>query len=90
MKKAAALKYENGSQAPIVTAIGFGDIAERIIEKAKDNYVPVVENKELTESLTSLEIGQSIPEELYEAVAEIIAFIYNLNSDIERNRHVGI
>jgi flagellar biosynthesis protein len=78
-KKAAALKYDKNYENPIVTAIGFGSIADIIIDKANKNDVPVVENNELVESLSQLEIGQSIPPELYETVAKIIAFVYNLN-----------
>lgn len=78
-KKAAALKYEKGYDSPTVTAIGFGSVAEAIIKKANENDVPVVENSELAESLSQLELGQNIPPELYETVAKVIAFIYGLN-----------
>lgn len=80
-KKAAAIKYDKSYGAPIVTAIGFGDVAEKIVEKASENNIPVVEDTELVNSLSTLNIGDSIPQELYEAVAEIIAFIYSLNSE---------
>lgn len=79
-KKAAALKYDNVFTSPTVTAIGFGEIADRIIKEAEKNNVPIIENTGLTENLTKLPIGQNIPIELYEAVAEIIAFIYSLDS----------
>lgn len=78
-KKAAALKYENSYESPTITAIGFGHVAEAIIRKANESDVPVVENAELAESLSELEVGQNIPEELYETVAKVIAFIYSLN-----------
>lgn len=79
-KKAAALKYDNVFTSPTVTAIGFGEIADRIIKEAEKNNVPIIENTGLTENLTKLPIGQNIPIELYEAVAEIIAFIYSLDN----------
>lgn len=79
LKKAAALKYDNNYEAPTVTAIGFGHVADAIIKKAAQNEVPVVENKLLVESLSTLDVGQNIPEELYETVAKVIAFIYSLN-----------
>lgn len=79
-KKAAALKYDSSYNSPIVTAVGFGEIADRIIKEAENNNIPIVENSELTENLTHLSLGQSIPAELYEAVAEIIAFIYSLDN----------
>lgn len=79
-KKAAALKYDNILSSPTVTAVGFGEIADRIIEEAENNNVPVIENAALAEDLTKLSPGQNIPLELYEAVAEIIAFIYSLDN----------
>lgn len=88
-KKAAALKYEKGYETPIVTAIGFGSIAQIIIDKATENDVPIVENAELVESLSQVEIGQSVPPELYETVAKIIAFVYNLN-EAYKNKIDGV
>jgi flagellar biosynthesis protein len=78
-KKAAALKYENGFDVPTVTAIGYGSVADAIIKKATESDVPIVENTELVESLSELDLGQEIPPELYETVAKVIAFIYSLN-----------
>ncbi|MBE6049657.1 MAG: flagellar biogenesis protein [Clostridium sp.] len=83
-KKAAALKYEQNSDAPVVTAAGMGLIAEKIIEKAEDNDVPVVYNKELTDLLCNVDVGDSIPSELYEAVAHVIAYVTDLDKIIER------
>ena len=80
-KGAAALKYDKTYKAPVITAIGFGHIADKIIETANENNVPIVENSDLMNSLGQLPIGQSIPPDLYEAVAEIIAFIYRLNDE---------
>lgn len=81
IKKAAALKYDKNYDSPTVTAIGYGSVAEAIIKKAAQNDVPIVENTELVESLSQLEVGQSIPAELYETVAKVIAFIYSLNEN---------
>lgn len=83
-RKAAALKYEMNFEAPVVTAAGMGVIADRIIEKAKDADVPVVYNKELTDLLCNVDVGDAIPSELYEAVAEIIAFVTDLDKLNER------
>ena len=77
--KAAALKYEQNFDAPIVTAAGVGQIADKILEKAKESDVPVVYNKELADLLLNVDIGDSIPSELYEAVAHVIAFITDLD-----------
>lgn len=75
-KYAAALKYQQGeTAAPRVVALGKGTVAERIIALAKENDVPIHEDSELVYSLSSLEIGQEIPLELYKAVAEVLAFI---------------
>ncbi|MDO5517395.1 MAG: EscU/YscU/HrcU family type III secretion system export apparatus switch protein [Clostridium sp.] len=78
-KKAAALKYEFNSDAPIVTAAGMGHIADKILEKAEENDVPIVYNKELTNLLCNVDVGEEIPSELYEAVAHVIAFVTDLD-----------
>ncbi len=83
-KKAAALKYDGASVAPIVTASGMGQIADNIIKKADESSVPIVYNKELTDLLCNIDIGDSIPPEIYEAVAHIIAYVTDLDSKIER------
>ncbi|MDU5106349.1 MULTISPECIES: EscU/YscU/HrcU family type III secretion system export apparatus switch protein [unclassified Clostridium] len=83
-KKAAALKYEENIVAPIVTASGMGYIADKIIEKAEENDVPIVYNKELTELLCNVDIGENIPTDLYEAVAHIIAYVTDLDRIVER------
>lgn len=77
---AIALKYEpEENAAPVVIAKGQDYIALRIKEIAKENKVEVVENKELARTLYStVDIGEAIPEELYQAVAEILAFVYSL------------
>ena len=83
-KKAAALKYEQNIIAPIVTASGIGNIADKIIEKAEENDVPIVYNKELTDLLCNVDIGDYIPTDLYEAVAHIIAYVADLDRIVER------
>ncbi|OPJ60100.1 EscU/YscU/HrcU family type III secretion system export apparatus switch protein [Clostridium oryzae] len=78
-KRAAALKYELNYEAPIVTAAGIGAIADNIINKAMENDVPIVENKELADLLTKVDVGESIPTELYEVVAQIIAYVVDMD-----------
>jgi len=78
---AVALKYD-GENAPIVTAKGSQELAEQIIELAKKHNVPLTENKELVTLLSTLELGEEIPEMLYLAVAEIIAFAYMLKGKV--------
>lgn len=80
-KRSVALKYDKTYKAPVVTAIGFGQVAEKIIKIANESKVPIVENSNLADSLSQLPINQSIPSELYEAVAEIIAFVYKLSAE---------
>ncbi|NLN06519.1 MAG: flagellar biosynthesis protein FlhB [Firmicutes bacterium] len=77
---AVALRYRDGEdEAPVVVAKGAGDVARRIREKAKEHHVPIVENKTVARMLfTQVEIGQAIPVEMYQAVAEILAAIYRL------------
>ena len=77
---AVALHYD-GDTAPQVTAKGFGEVAEQIIAIAKNHDVPLEENKELVQVLSQLELGDEIPQELYLAIAEIIAFVYILKGE---------
>ena len=83
-RKAAALTYEQGFDAPIVIAAGVGVIADKIIEKAESNDVPIVYNKELSDLLCNVDVGEYIPPELYDAVAHVIAYITDLDKLIER------
>jgi flagellar biosynthetic protein FlhB len=77
---AVAIKYDlNVSSAPIVIAKGQDFIAQRIKEIARENKVEIVENKPLARTLYStVEIGESIPQDLFQAVAEVLAFVYSL------------
>ena len=75
MKSAVALQYNPDEDAPKIVATGKGLIAERIIEKAKEANVPVHEDEKLAGTLSKLEIGDMIPPELYEAVAEVLVFV---------------
>ena len=74
-KQAIALSYDPEDKAPRVVASGRGAVAERIIEKAPEADVPVHEDTKLANTLSRLEIGEAIPPELYEAVAEILVFV---------------
>lgn len=78
MKKAVALKYDYQA-APTISAKGNGLLAERIMEIAQDNDVLIHHSPELVELLSGLELGDEIPEALYLAVAEIIAFAHKIN-----------
>lgn len=79
---AVALKYDKEkADAPIVLAKGVDHLARRIKEIAKDNDVEIVENRPLARALyNTVEVGNQIPPELYQAVADILAFVYNLKN----------
>jgi flagellar biosynthesis protein len=76
-RQAIALKYD-GSHAPTLTAKGDEELAEEILRIARDYEVPIYENAELVKLLARMELGDSIPQELYRTIAEIIAFAWNL------------
>lgn len=74
-KQAIALEYDPSEDAPKVIASGRGLLAERIIEKAKEAKVPIHKDDKLANTLSRLEVGEMIPPELYEVVAEILVFV---------------
>ncbi len=85
-KTAVALKYDkNQNNAPKVTAKGKGHVADKIITLAKQNKIPLYKDQGLVQVLEALELNTEIPPELYRAVAEVLAFIYKLNSSV-RNK----
>lgn len=78
--QAVALSYDSGiDTAPKVMATGKGLVAANIIEKAKEHHVPIQEDSSLVELLSKLQINETIPEQLYAAVAEVFAFIYQVD-----------
>jgi len=79
-KKAAALKYEYGQNAPKVTAAGMGNIADKILEEAEKSEVPIVYNDELADMLTKVDVDSEIPYELYDVVAKVIAYVMEIDS----------
>ena len=74
-KQAVALSYDPDDDAPKVVATGKGALAEKIVEEAKQAKVPVHKDSKLADTLSRLEIGELIPPELYEVVAEILVFV---------------
>ena len=74
-KQAIALEYDPSEDAPKVIAYGRGIVAERMIEKAKEAKVPIHQDSKLADTLSRLEIGEMIPPELYDIVAEILVFV---------------
>jgi flagellar biosynthetic protein FlhB len=76
---AVALKYEQGAPAPIVLAKGADYMAQKIKEIARQSRVPVIENKRLARALYhEVKVGRLIPESLFQAVAEVLAYVYRL------------
>lgn len=84
-KEAVALKYNpEVSSSPTLVAKGRGETAERIVQSASEYNIPIQEDKSLVHLLSKLEIEESIPEEMYEVVAELFAFIYRLDKEAEK------
>ncbi|WP_026585553.1 EscU/YscU/HrcU family type III secretion system export apparatus switch protein [Bacillus sp. J33] len=76
-KEAVALTYDpNVEASPRISAKGRGLVAENILAKAKEHNIPVQEDPTLVELLGKLDMNERIPEELFQAVAEVFAFIY--------------
>ena len=79
-KKAAALRYDPVSDdVPVVAAVGEGHVAERIIKKAAEYGVPVVEDAGLASVLTKMSAGDYIPPQLYEVVAKVLIFVSQMD-----------
>ena len=78
-KTAVAVAYNPGEVAPKILAVGKGEVAELIIETAKENDVPFYQDNKLAETLSRLQIGDTIPPELYEVVAEILVFVDDMD-----------
>jgi flagellar biosynthesis protein len=80
-RRATALHYEQGSHAPRVTATGAGLVAERILAAAREAGIPVRHDPALAEALAKLELGADVPQELWTAVAETLAWAYRLDAE---------
>ncbi|SDM97168.1 flagellar biosynthesis protein [Paenibacillus sp. yr247] len=88
IKKAVALRYSPEVQkAPTLIAKGKGHMAEAILQKAKDNGIPIQEDSSLVEVLSKLDLDQEIPPELYQLVAEVLSFIYRSDNRMRLSRN---
>ena len=86
-QKAVALSYDKKKDdAPKVLASGKGVIAEKIIEIARDNNVPMHKDADLVEILSLLDINESIPIEVYSVVAKIFTYIYEQDKEKKLNK----
>lgn len=74
-KVAVALSYVPDEDAPRIVASGKGYLADKILEVAKESNVPIHADEKLTNTLSKLELGDYIPKELYEVVAEVMLFV---------------
>ena len=84
---AISLKYSWGSNhAPRVTAKGQGWVAEKIIAMAEQQNIPIRKDKDLVALLEKIDVGREIPESLYKLVAELLAWVYQLNNEYSKNR----
>ena len=88
-KTAIALEYDPNDAAPKVIASGSGAIADKIIEKAKENKVPGHKDDKLANTLSRLQIGEMIPPELYEVVAEVLMFVDAMDKIKEKMKKAG-
>lgn len=80
LKKAVALHYDRErDNAPRIVASGRGEVAENILALAKEHNIPMHKNVDLVDSLLKYNISTEIPDELYKAVAEVLAFVYSLD-----------
>lgn len=81
MKKAVALRYDpEEDHAPKIMATGHGVVAEKILEKAEENEVPIHHNEKLVKELIQFKVGTEIPQELYEIVAQVLIFVEGLDT----------
>lgn len=84
IKKAVAIKYDKEqADAPLVVASGKGHLAEQIVKVAREAGLEVRSDPDLTELLAKIPVGTEIPTELYQAVAEVLAFVYRVNKRSE-------
>lgn len=89
-ESAVALEYTLAkSSVPLVTARGRGELAERIIREAKRAGVPIHEDPDLVELLLQLDLNECIPPALYQAVAEVLCFLYRLNERWKAEHGLG-
>ena len=86
-RSAVSLKYDSKkNRSPVVTSKGRGFVADKIIALAKSNNIPIKEDPDLVQLLSQIEINHEIPASLYKVVAELLSFVYKLNSKYPSNK----
>jgi len=88
-KRAVALRYRAEDVAPKVIGKGQGYVAEKIMEQAKLNRIPVHKDQQLVKELMDINLGENIPPELYEVVASVLVFISDLDRMEEYKKRGG-
>ena len=78
-RQAVALAYNPGERAPKIIAKGKGHVADKILDKAKEENIPIHQDEKLVESLSNIELGDYIPPELYEVVAEVLVYVDDMD-----------
>lgn len=86
-KRAAALKYEGAEKAPIIVASGSGYVADKIVEVAQENKVPIYQDNSLATLLSQLQTGREVPPELYKAIVDI--YVYFLKYNMPENQAIS-
>ncbi len=88
IKKAVALRYdEDKATAPQVLAGGSGLVAETIIQRAEEAGIHIRKDPDLIELLATVPVGEEIPPELYQTIAEVLAFVYSVNDRFKKKLH---
>ena len=91
IKQAIALGYDPGEDdAPKIIATGQGALADKIIDKAKESDIPIHTDSKLADTLSRLEVGELIPPELYEVVAEVLVFVDAMDKIRAKERHIQL
>ena len=86
-KTAAAIHYDMDNQeAPVMTAFGSGHVAEKMLEIAEQSGVPIHKDQKLSSMLSKLSIGDEISEDMYEAVAKVLAFVAEIDRRYGENK----
>ena len=86
-KSAVALRYDSAKdKSPKVTAKGSGNIAEKIIAVANENGVPIKQDADLVQVLSQIDLDTEIPPSVYKVVAELLAFVYDVNKDYSKKK----
>ena len=80
------IRDRGNDSAPKITAKGKGWVAENIIKMAHENNIPIREDKDLLNLLSEIDVGQEVPESLYKVVAELLAWVYQLNQNFQQSQ----